>query len=146
MNIKDGDAGRESIAAAPIPSAKGGSSKRRAKRGSRAKGIGAGQPVGDSLTRDAGRLLATLGQSETSAIVDPTDPASVLIHRRRSGISVFLDTANETVPFPLPCPPAVTVSHGTLVEADHAHDGAALTTTVPAPASFENDVGFAETA
>ena len=47
-----------------------------------------GQPVGDSLTRDAGRLLATLGQAETSAFVDPTDPASVLIHRRRSGISV----------------------------------------------------------
>jgi Domain of unknown function (DUF6456) len=88
MNIKDGDAGRESIAAAPISSAKGGSSKRRAKRGSRAKGRGAGQPVGDSLTRDAGRLLATLGQAETSAFVDPTDPASVLIHRRRSGISV----------------------------------------------------------
>src|SRR6476620_8803866 len=88
MNIKDGDAGRESIAAAPISAAKGGSSKRRAKRGGRAKGRGPGQPVGDSLTRDAGRLLATLGQAETSAFVDPTDPASVLIHRRRSGISV----------------------------------------------------------
>ena len=39
-------------------------------------------------SRGIGRLLATLGQAETSAFVDPTDPASVLIHRRRSGISV----------------------------------------------------------
>ena len=44
--------------------------------------------------------------------------AATTMPLRRSGISVFLDTANETVPFPLPCPPAVTVSHGTLVVAD----------------------------
>ncbi|QRM32045.1 ATPase [Microvirga sp. VF16] len=44
--------------------------------------------AGDSLSREARRLLSALAQPETWAIVDPTDPASVLVHRRRSGISV----------------------------------------------------------
>jgi hypothetical protein len=101
-----------------------------------------------------GTVMQTLNSiGATEYWQPPISPACVIsivcaattMPLRRSGISVFLDTANETVPFPLPCPPAVTVSHGTLVEADHAHDGAALTTTVPVPASFENDVGFAET-
>ncbi|MBJ6126229.1 ATPase [Microvirga sp. BT325] len=40
------------------------------------------------MTREARRLLGALGQPETWAFVDPTDPSSVLIHRRRSGVSV----------------------------------------------------------
>jgi hypothetical protein len=44
--------------------------------------------AGDSLSRETARLLGMLGQAETRAFVDPTDGSSVLIHRRRSGISV----------------------------------------------------------
>ncbi|MGO4525624.1 DUF6456 domain-containing protein [Microvirga sp. 2MCAF35] len=40
------------------------------------------------MTKEARRLLTMLGQPETWAIIDPTDPASVLVHRRRSGVSV----------------------------------------------------------
>lgn len=63
---------------------------------------------------------------------------------RRGSVVVFLDTANETVPFPVPCAPAITVNHGALLAADHPHDGAAVTATVPEPASFENDVRSGE--
>ncbi len=87
MNIRDGKAGRKSIAADHISSAKQGLSKRRAKQG-RVSEPGSGRLAGESMTKDADRLLTTLGQAETSAFLDPTDPESVLIHRRRSGISV----------------------------------------------------------
>jgi len=40
----------------------------------------------------------------------------------------------------------VTVIQGTLLVADHAHGGAALTATVPVPASFVNVVRSGETA
>ncbi|MFC1456237.1 DUF6456 domain-containing protein [Microvirga arabica] len=46
------------------------------------------QPAGDSLSREARRLLGALGQAETWAFVDPTDPSSVLTHRRQGSVSV----------------------------------------------------------
>src|SRR3954463_9426743 len=56
--------------------------------GSRKPEVAVGFAAGDSLTKEARRLLTALAQPETWAIIDPTDPASVLVHRRRSGISV----------------------------------------------------------
>ncbi|MBA1158087.1 ATPase [Microvirga sp. Marseille-Q2068] len=59
--------------------------------------MAASTAAGDSLTRDARRLLTALAQPETWAIVDPTEPSSVLVHRRRSGISVGAGRFASTV-------------------------------------------------
>ncbi|WP_246742478.1 DUF6456 domain-containing protein [Microvirga splendida] len=88
MNIEDGDALHQSIAAAGFSPVEKGGSKRRRGHAKNKTVPAAGQPAGDSLTREARRLLGALGQPETWAFVDPTDPSSVLIHRRRSGVSV----------------------------------------------------------
>jgi hypothetical protein len=88
MNIKDGDAVHQSIAAARISGSKKAQSKRRSRKAGRRQGTAAGQLVGEPLPRDAWRLLTALGQPQTCAMMDPTDPTSVLVHRRRSGISV----------------------------------------------------------
>jgi len=88
MNIRDGDAGHQSIAAPRISGPKTGRHGKLSRKERGGAGAKAG-PVGtDSLPREARRLLTALGQPETWAITDPTDPASVLVHRRRSGISV----------------------------------------------------------
>lgn len=42
----------------------------------------------ESLRREAGRLLAVLDVAETRVMVDPTDEGSVIVHRKRAGISV----------------------------------------------------------
>jgi hypothetical protein len=88
MNIKDGDAVHQSIAAADFSAPEKAGSKRRKGRARNRAVPGVGQPVGDSLAREAKRLLGALSQPETWAFIDPTDPSSVLIHRRRSGVSV----------------------------------------------------------
>lgn len=88
MNIEDGDAVHQSIAAADFSTREKAGSKRRKGHGKNGMVPATGQPAGDSLTREARRLLGTLGQAETWAFVDPTDPSSVLIHRRRGGVSV----------------------------------------------------------
>src|SRR6478736_3409547 len=88
MNIIDGDAGHQSIAAPKISAPKKTGPKRHRRSGSRRLESAVGPGAGDTLTKEARRLLTALGQPETWAIIDPTDPASVLVHRRRSGISV----------------------------------------------------------
>lgn len=88
MNINDGDAGHQSIAAPRISGRKVTGSKKLSRKERGRSGAMAGPVGADSLTREARRLLMAFGQPETWAIVDPTDPASVLVHRRRSGISV----------------------------------------------------------
>jgi hypothetical protein len=88
MNIEDGDAVHQSIAAAGFSTLKPGASKRRKGHGKKTTAPAMVSPAGDSLTREARRLLAALGQQETWAFIDPTDPSSLLIHRRRGGVSV----------------------------------------------------------
>lgn len=88
MNIEDGDAVHQSIAATDLSAPEKVGSKRRKGRTKNWAAPDAVQPAGDSLTREARRLLGVLGQPETWAFVDPTDPSSVLIHRRRGGVSV----------------------------------------------------------
>ncbi len=88
MNIKDGDAGHQSIAAPGISGRKATRSKGLARPERGRPGVKTGPTGTDSLPREARRLLTALGQPESWAMVDPTDPASVLVHRRRSGISV----------------------------------------------------------
>jgi Domain of unknown function (DUF6456) len=55
--------------------------------GRRARG-GANNGAGDSLNRDARRLLTALGLPDARVFIDPTDEASVILHRKRSGISI----------------------------------------------------------
>jgi hypothetical protein len=96
MNIEDGDAVHQAIAAPKI-SAPAGRPKRRTRVERCLMKDGVETTTGDSLDKDAKRLLALLGQAETWAFVDPTDPTSVLIHRRRSGISVGAGRFAHTV-------------------------------------------------
>ena len=88
MNIEDGDAVHQSIAAADFSAVKKAGSKKRKSHAKNRAMPASGQPIGDSLDREARRLLGALGQSDTWAFIDPTEPSSVLIHRRRSGVSV----------------------------------------------------------
>ena len=88
MNIKDGDAVPQSIAAPHFSVPAETKSKKRQGHAKNRSRAGADRPQGDSLVREARRLLGMLAQPETSAFVDPTDESSVLIHRRRSGVSV----------------------------------------------------------
>lgn len=88
MNIEDGDAVHQAIAAADFSGLRKTGSKRRKGHGKNGAVPATGQPAGDSLSREAKRLLGALGQPETWGFVDPTDPASVLIHRHRGGVSV----------------------------------------------------------
>ncbi len=57
----------------------------------------AGSPGSDSLGSDARRLLAILAQSETRVLIDPTDEGSVIVHRKRAGISVGAGRFARTV-------------------------------------------------
>ncbi len=88
MNIEDGDAVHQSIAATDLSATEKAGSRRRKGR-ARSRAVPApGQSAGDSLTGESRRLLGALGRPETWAFIDPTDPSSVLIHRRRGGVSV----------------------------------------------------------
>jgi hypothetical protein len=101
MNIEDGDAVPQSIAAPHISVPAKIKSKKRQGRAKNRSRAGAGQEAGDSLNTEARRLLGALAQPETSAFIDPTDESSVLIHRRQSGVSVgagrFAATAAEAL-------------------------------------------------
>ncbi|WP_246498764.1 DUF6456 domain-containing protein [Microvirga soli] len=88
MNIEDGDAVHQSIAATDFSAVRKAGSKKCKARAQKRAVPATGQPEADSLTQEARRLLAALGQPETWALIDPTDPSSVLIHRRRGGVSV----------------------------------------------------------
>ncbi len=88
MNIEDGDAVHQSIAAPGFSAPERAKPKRRKRQEKSTTGTGTRHTAGDSLDWETKRLLGMLGQPETWAFLDPTDPSSVLIHRRRSGISV----------------------------------------------------------
>ncbi|MBB4041437.1 hypothetical protein GGR34_003114 [Microvirga flocculans] len=97
MNIKDGDAVHQSIAAAGISARKERKSKKGQGRSKERSGHASEGLASDSLTREAKRLLGLLEQPETWAFLDMTDSSSVLIHRRRSGISVGAGRFPRTV-------------------------------------------------
>src|SRR4051812_44928300 len=52
----------------------------------------------DSLSGEAKRLLGILGQSEARVFIDPTDESSVIVHRKRAGISVGAGRFARPVP------------------------------------------------
>ncbi|WP_262299959.1 DUF6456 domain-containing protein [Microvirga sesbaniae] len=88
MNIDDPDEVHGSIAAPRIPASDSIRPGKRSRRKARGAAAAGGEPAGVDLPREAWRLLTALGQPETRAMADPTDAATVLVHRRRSGISV----------------------------------------------------------
>jgi hypothetical protein len=62
-------------------------------------------------------------------------------------IEVFAATEYATVPLPVPFVPAVTVIHGVLLAAVHAHEPAfAVTDTVPAPPAAVGELAVGEIA
>jgi len=64
---------------------------KKARRAKQARGRGGAVPMranADVLPREAQRLLAVLDAAETRVLVDPTDEGSVIVHRKRAGISV----------------------------------------------------------
>lgn len=88
MNIEDGLPDHRCIAAAAISGSKK-SRRTKAARTSRRKRAAMGQLLpGEPLNTEARRLLTALAQPQACAFVDPTDPHSVVVQRRRAGISV----------------------------------------------------------
>ncbi|MGO4388891.1 DUF6456 domain-containing protein [Microvirga sp. 2YAF29] len=80
------EAGPKAVAARV--SASGAKAARRKRQAHGRVTNSAGSPVSDSLGSEARRLLDILAQSETRVLVDPTDEGSVIVHRKRAGISV----------------------------------------------------------
>lgn len=88
MNKYENDPVHESVVAVTSAPSKRPYSARRTRR---ARGRSAGrsaQGAADQLPREAARLLGILGQADTRVFGDPTDEASVIVHRKRAGISV----------------------------------------------------------
>jgi hypothetical protein len=54
-------------------------------------------------------------------------------------VPVFAAMLNATDPFPVPLAPDVTLSHGALLVAVHAHAAAVVTVTFPCPAFASAD-------
>jgi hypothetical protein len=87
MNINENKKAGSKAVAARV-SASGTKSTRRKRQVNGRVASASGGPVSDSLGGDARRLLEILAQSETRVLVDPTDEGSVIVHRKRAGISV----------------------------------------------------------
>jgi len=88
MNKNEFERVHQAIAPAGLPALR---SMKKARRAKRARGRGGLVPVtarADALPREAQRLLAALNATETRVMVDPTDESSVIVHRKRAGISV----------------------------------------------------------
>lgn len=76
-------------AATVRPSVTGDAKSTRRKRSARGHiASPAGYLISDSLSGEARRLLGILAQSEARVLIDPTDEGSVIVHRKRAGISV----------------------------------------------------------
>lgn len=88
MNKKEGNWAHQTILKQGSSRADRGKSVTRARKARGGARSTAKAFRSDSLSRDAGRLLAVLAQPETRAFVDPTDESSLIVHRKRSGISV----------------------------------------------------------
>jgi hypothetical protein len=88
MNINESEQAYRKAAAARS-SGNGGAKSARRKRQPRGRSAGpAGSPAAESLSGETKRLFDILAQSEARVIIDPTDEGSVIVHRKRAGISV----------------------------------------------------------
>jgi hypothetical protein len=88
MNKNENERVHQAIAPAGLPSRRKARKQRRVKQ---MRGEGGPVPMAarpESLRREAGRLLAVLDVAETRVMIDPTDEGSVIVHRKRAGISV----------------------------------------------------------
>lgn len=88
MNKNENDCVHQDIARQKDSTTGQGKSVGNARRTRKRTRSGANDGAGDSLARDAKRLLTALGLPEARVFIDPTDEASVILHKKRSGISV----------------------------------------------------------
>jgi Domain of unknown function (DUF6456) len=88
MNKNADDWAHQNIARQNDPTAAQGKSRGASKRSRRRDRSATKREPGDSLTREARRLLTALGLPEARVFIDPTDAASVILHKKRAGISV----------------------------------------------------------
>lgn len=88
MNKNENERIHQTIAPASLPRFR---KAKKTRRVNQVRGRGVSVPrtarPGD-LSREAERLLAVLSAAETRVMVDPTDEGSVIVHRKRAGISV----------------------------------------------------------
>jgi hypothetical protein len=88
MNIKDFNCTQQTVAAPSDSSSRRAKSVRRTMR-VRGRAAGEGeQNATDSLLKEARRLLSALADPEARAFIDPTDESRIIVHKKRSGISV----------------------------------------------------------
>ncbi|WP_445501859.1 DUF6456 domain-containing protein [Microvirga sp. G4-2] len=88
MNKNETERVHETIAPAGAPVRRKVKKQRYLKQVRGAIGPVSMAPTSETLRREAGRLLAVLDVVETRVMVDPTDDGSVIVHRKRAGISV----------------------------------------------------------
>jgi hypothetical protein len=87
MNINENKKAGSKAVATRVSASGARSTRRKRQANGRVAGP-SGAPVFDSLGGEARRLLDVLTQSETRIFIDPTDEDSVIVHRKRAGISV----------------------------------------------------------
>jgi hypothetical protein len=88
MNKNDNKRLPETIAPASLVASRKGGKTRHIRQERGRCGLSPVVMGADSLSQESKRLLAVLGAAETCVRVDPTDTSKVIVHRKRSGISV----------------------------------------------------------
>ncbi len=88
MNKKDSNSVHRTLAQPSRSPSKSGSNPERARRARRLPGSITGRGIAHALPKEAMRLLASLGQPEARAVMDPTDEGSVILHRKHAGVSI----------------------------------------------------------
>jgi len=88
MNKNENEHVHQAIASTGLPVLRSSKKAGRAKQARGRQGPAARAAGPDALPWEAQRLLAVLDTAETRVLVDPTDVGSVIVHRKRAGISV----------------------------------------------------------
>jgi hypothetical protein len=89
MNKRNDHCSGRNDSRAGQPAGQGGrNTEARKRRGAETRAAPSNLRRNDLLAKEAQRLLAALGLPEAQALVDPTDESGVIVHRKRTGISV----------------------------------------------------------
>lgn len=97
MNKRENEQAYQKAATARHAAKDGPISARRKRHARGVAAAQAGQPQAGILGAEARRLLSVLAQADSRVVIDPTDDGSLIVHRKRAGISVGAGRFARTV-------------------------------------------------